>query len=318
MAHEFGGPEVLKIEDRKVGEPAPGQVRLRHTAIGVNFADILMVQGRNFPKVELPTATGREAAAVVEAVGPGVNTLKRGQRVVYTSLLGAFSDECIAPADKLYPLPDGIDDKFAAAVFLKGLTAEYLLHATYPLQSGQTVLVHAAAGGVGSLLAQWARHIGAVVIGTVGSDDKVPAARANGCHHVINYAKEDFAARCKEITGKGVDVIYDGVGKSTFEGNMEACAVRGRFINYGHASGVPGPIDAMRINAKSMWFNTSNMFNYLTSRADGERMSAHVFEAVAKGILKPRIERVYALTYVAKALSDVTDRKTTGSVIVVP
>ena len=317
-AHALGGPEVLRIETHEIGEPGPGQVRIRHTAMGVNFADLMLLHGR-YAKPELPSPAGREAAGVVEALGPGVTTLSKGQRVAYISVVGAFADERLIAADKLHPLPDGIDDKIAAAVLLKGMTAEYLLHATYPLKAGQTVLIHAAAGGVGTMLAQWAKHIGAIVIGTVGSDAKRAVATANGCNHVINYTTEDFAARTKEITGgKGVEVIYDGVGKDTFEGNMEACAIRGYFINYGHATGVPGPIDAMRINAKSMYFNKSNMFNYVTTREIGLQMSARVFDMVAKGVLRPSVDHVYKLADVAKALSDVANRKTTGSIVLVP
>ncbi len=318
LAYALGGPEVLRIEERPTGEPGPGQVRLRHTAMGVNFADLLLLRGIH-QKPELPSLSGREAAAVVEAVGPDVTSVRKGQRVCYLSVVGAFADERLIAADKLYPLPDDIDDKVAAAVLLKGMTAEYLLHATYPVKAGQTVLVHAAAGGVGSMLSQWAAHIGATVIGTVGSPDKVATAKANGCAHVIDTRNEDFAARVKEITGgRGADVIYDGIGRDVLDGNLDACAIRGYLINYGHASGVPGPIDVMRINAKSMYFNKSNMFSYVTSREIGERMAAHVMEMAAKGVLKPQISRVYALADVARALADVENRRTTGSVVVVP
>ncbi len=319
MAREFGGPEVLKIEETTVGAPGPGQVRLRHTAIGVNFADISMLQGKYLIKPALPTVTGLEGAGVIEALGPDVATLKVGQRVAYVSLLGAFADQRLAPAEKLYPIPDGVDDKAAAAVLLKGMTADYLLHQTYPLKAGQTTLIHAAAGGVGTLLAQWAKHIGATVIGTVGSDAKMALAKANGCDHVINYAKEDFAKRCMEITGgKGIEVIYDSVGKDTFEGNMAACAVRGYFINYGAASGIPGPVDAMRINAKSMYFNKSSLVHYLTSRAEGERLSGRVFDMLKKGVLRLGVAHTYPLADVVRALTDVTGRKTTGSVVLIP
>lgn len=318
VAHALGGPEVLRIEERPTGDPGPGQVRIRHTAMGVNFADLLLLRGVH-QKPELPSLSGREAAAVVEAVGPGVTSVRVGQRVCYLSVVGAFADERLIAADKLYALPDGIDDKVAAAVLLKGMTAEYLLHATSPVKAGQTVLVHAAAGGVGSMLSQWASAKGATVIGTVGGADKVAVAKANGCTHVIDYRREDFATRVKEITdGRGADVIYDGIGKDVFEGNMEACAVRGFFINYGHASGVPGPIDAMRINAKSMYFNKSNMFSYVTSREIGERMAQHVFEMAGKGVLKPEITRVYPLSEVATALAEVENRRTTGAIVVVP
>lgn len=318
MAYAFGGPEVLRMDEQVIGEPGAGQVRIRHTAMGVNFADLLLLSGR-YGKTELPSPAGREAAGVVEAVGPDVTSVRQGQRVAYISLVGAFADERLVPADRLVPLPDAIDDVTAAAVMLKGMTAEYLLHDTFPLRAGHSVLVHAAAGGVGMMLTQWARHIGATVIGTVGSDAKAALARDAGCDHVINYAREDFAARVKEITsGRGVDVIYDGVGKDTFDGNMEACAVRGYFINYGHASGVPGPIDAMRINAKSMYFNKSNMFSYVTSPAIGASKAARVFEMAGRGVLRPRIEKIYKLADVAQALSAVADRRTSGSLVILP
>lgn len=318
LAYARGGPEVLRIEERQIGEPGPGQVRIRHTAMGVNFADLMLLRGV-YQKPELPSPAGREAAAIVEAIGPGVTSVRKGQRVCYLSVIGAFADERLIAADRLFPLHDGIDDKVAAASLLKGMTAQYLLHQTYPVKVGQTVLVHAAAGGVGSMLAQWASHIGASVIGTVGSDDKITVARGNGCAHVINYAKEDFAVRVKEITGgKGAEVIYDGIGKDVLDGNLEACAVRGYLINYGHASGVPGPIDAMRINAKSMFFNKSNMFSYLPNREAGERMASEALLAVAQGVLKPAISRIYKLADVAQALSDMEARKTTGALVVVP
>lgn len=318
FAHTLGGPEVLRIEERATGEPGPGQVRIRHTAMGVNFADLMLLRG-TYQRPELPSLAGREAAGVIEAVGPGVTSHRLGQRVCYLSVIGAFADERLIAADKLYPVPDSIDDHSVAAVLLKGMTAQYLLHATYPMRAGQTVLVHAAAGGVGSMLSQWASHMCATVIGTVGSPGKIAAAKGNGCAHVIDYSRENFAHRVMEITsGRGADVIYDGIGKDVFEGNMEACAIRGYFINYGHASGVPGPIDAMRINAKSIYFNKSNMFSYVTSREIGERMAVHVFDMVARGVLKPEINRIYKLADVAEALADVEDRKTTGSVVIVP
>lgn len=319
MAREFGGPDVLKIEERTLPAPGAGEVKLRHTAIGVNFADISMLQGRYLIKPSLPTITGLEGAGVVEAVGPGVTSLKVGDRVCYTSLLGAFADERIAPADKLFKIPDGIDDKVAAASLLKGMTAYYLLHETYPVKAGQTILVHAAAGGVGTLLCQWARHIGATVIGTVGSDAKVALAKANGCKHVVNYAKDDFAKVCLDVTdGKGVDVIYDFVGQDAFEGNMSAIRIRGYFVNFGLASGHIPPLDAMRVNAKSMYFNKSSLVHYYTDRASGERMSGRVFDAIKAGVLKPGVDHVYKLGDIVQALTDVTGRKTTGSVVLVP
>jgi NADPH2:quinone reductase len=317
--HEYGGPEVLRIEQQTLDAPGQGQVRLRHTAIGVNFADISMLQGRYLVKPPLPTVTGLEGAGVVEAIGPGVTALKVGDRVCYTSLLGAFADERLAPAEKLFRTPEAIDDKVAAAVLLKGMTACYLLHETYAVKAGETVLIHAAAGGVGTLLCQWASHIGARVVGTVGSDAKVPLAKANGCAHVVNYAKDDFAKVCLELTaGKGVDAIYDSVGKDAFEGNMTAIKTRGYFINFGLASGHIPPIDAMRVNAKSMYFNKSSLVHYYTDRASGERLSGRVFEMIGRGVLRPGVDHVYPLADIVRALSDVNARKTTGSVVLVP
>lgn len=318
VAHAIGGPEVLRIEERPTGEPGPGQVRIRHTAMGVNFADLYLLRGVGV-KPELPGLAGREAAAVVEAVGPGVTTLRKGQRVCYLSVIGAFADERLIAADKLFTLPDGIEDRIAAATLLKGMAAEYLVNATYPVKAGDVVLSHAAAGGLGGLIAQWSKHKGATVIGTVGANDKMAKARAYGCDHVVNYRTEDFAARVKALTGgKGATVIYDGIGKDVYEGNLDACAVRGYFVNYGHASGLPGPIDVMRINAKSMYFNKSNMFCYATTRDIGQRMADHAFDMVMKGVLRPDITRVYKLADVAQALADMECRKTTGSLVVVP
>ena len=207
----------------------------------------------------------------------------------------------------------------AAAVLLKGMTAYYLLHETYPVKAGETVLVHAAAGGVGTLLSQWASKIGATVIGTAGSEAKCALAKANGCKHVVNYAKDDFAKICLELTGgKGVDVIYDSVGKDAFEGNMTAIKTRGYFINFGLASGHIPPLDAMRVNAKSMYFNKSSLVHYYTDRAAGERMSGKVFDAIKSGTIKPSVEHTYKLADIVQALTDVTGRKTTGSVVLVP
>ncbi len=319
VAHDFGGPDVLKIEERTVGAPGPGEVKLKHAAMGINFADISMLQGRYLVKPTLPAVVGLEGAGTITAVGPGVTNLKVGQRVAYTSLIGAFADERLAPAEKLFALPDNVPENLAAASVLKGMTAYYLLHETYPLKKGETVLIHAAAGGVGTLLCQWANHIGATVIGTVGSDAKMALAKANGCHHIINYAKDDFAKSCLEITGgKGVDVIYDSVGKDTFEGNMTAIRTRGMFVNFGLASGHIPPIDAMRVNAKSMYFNKSSLVHYYTDRASGERMCAAVFDLIGKGVLKPGVDHTYPLANIVQALKDVEGRKTTGSVVIVP
>ena len=233
---QTGGPDVLKLEDFELPPPGPGQVRVRHTAIGVNFIDTYHRSG--LYKLPLPSGLGSEAAGVVETLGDGVSALKPGDRVAYAGALGAYAEANNVAADKLVKLPSGIGDEVAAAAMLKGMTAQYLLMRTYAVNPGETVLFHAAAGGVGLIACQWAKHLGAIVIGTVGSDEKVALARANGCAHVLNLAKDDWVKRAREITGgEGVPVVYDSIGKDTWNGSLDCLAVRGTMVSFGNSSG---------------------------------------------------------------------------------
>src|SRR5919107_900481 len=235
--HQYGGPEVMSFEDVEVGDPGPGEVRIRHTAIGVNYIDTYFRSGM-YPASALPFVLGNEGAGEVVAVGQGITDLKRGDRVAYVITLGSYSEERIAPAKAVVKLPQDISDEMGAAMMLKGMTSQYLLHRTYKVKKGDTILFHAAAGGVGLIACLWAKHLGATVIGTVGSEEKAKLAKDNGCDHVIQYQKEDFAARVKEITGGRLcDVVYDGVGKATFPASLDCLKPFGLFVSFGAASG---------------------------------------------------------------------------------
>ena len=317
--HETGGPENLVYEDIEVGDPGPGEVRLRQTAIAVHFADTLMRQGAYFVKPELPAVLGLEAAGIVEAAGPGVEAFGSGDRVAYLFCPGAYAEHRVLPADQLVKLPDGVDERTSAASFLRGMTAQYLLRQSYVVKPGDTVLVHAAAGGVGVLLCQWAKHLGATVFGTVGSDEKAAVAKANGCDHVVNYSREKFDGRVLNLTsGAGVDVVYDSVGRDTYEGNVNVLAPTGYLINYGHSSGLLPPLDAMELNKKSLFFAKVSLRDYTLSKAAAAKMAAEVFDLLASGTLKVDISHEYALADAAQAHRDIADRKTTGSVVLIP
>ena len=316
IIHSFGGPQVLSVEDVEVGDSGAGQVVLRQEAAAIHFADTLVREGIYFLKPELPAILGLEGAGVVEAVGPGVDGFAVGDRAGYRFNLGGYAERRLIAADQLYKLPDGIDAKTAAAIMVRGLTAQYLVRQLYPVSAGETVLIHSAAGGMGSLLTQWAKHLGATVIGTVGAPEKIGIARARGCDHVINYRAEDFADRMLEITrGEGVPVLYDAVGKDAYEGNLRCLAPRGWFVNYGHASGFLPPLDAMELNKKSLIFTKASLKDYNRTPEDNARMTAEVFELVAAGVLTPNISREYALADVAQAHTDIAGRKTTGAII---
>src|SRR6187401_2617356 len=317
--HKAGGPEVLAWEEVQVGKPGPGEARIRHTAVGLNFVDIYNRSGV-YP-VQLPSGLGSEGAGVVEEVGAGVTDLKPGDRVAYgSSPLGAYAEERLIPADRLLKLPDGIDDKTAAAMMLKGLTVQYLIRQTYRVKSGDTILLHAAAGGVGLILCQWAKHLGATVIGTVGSKDKAELARQNGADHTILYKDEDFAAKVKEITGgKLCDVVYDGVGKTTFPASLDCIRPLGMFVSYGSAS---GQIDAFNINIlqfKGSLFATRPTLNhYAAKREDLLAIAKDLFDVVGSGAVKIGVSNKYALKDARKAHEDLEGRKTTGSLILMP
>jgi len=315
---QTGGPEVLQWVSVDVPAPGPGEVSLRQTAVGLNYIDTYHRSGL-YP-VSLPSGLGCEGAGVVTAVGEGVEGLSVGDRVAYaTGPLGAYAEARTLPADVLVRLGDDISDETAAAVMLQGLTAQYLLRQTYPVEAGETILVHAAAGGVGLLLCQWAKHLGATVIGTVGSPEKAALAQANGCDHTILYRETSFLDAVKEITGgEGVPVVYDAVGKDTFMDSLACLQPMGTMVSFGNASGAVPPID-IGILAKmgSLFLTRPTLFSYAAGRAQLEAMAADLFDVVAKGAVKVQINQRYALADAAQAHRDLEARKTTGSTVLV-
>jgi NADPH2:quinone reductase len=316
--HETGGPEVLRLEEVAVGDPGAGEARLRHTAVGVNFVDVYHRSGL-YP-LPLPSGIGVEGAGVVEAVGPGVSAVRPGDRVAYTGPLGSYSEVRLVPAERLVRLPAAIDDRTAAAVMTKGLTVQALVRRTHPVKAGETVLVHAAAGGVGLVMVQWLKALGATVIGTVGSDAKAEIARRHGCDHVVLYGREDVARRVREITGgAGVPVVYDSVGKATFEGSLDALAPLGLMVSFGNASGAVPPFDIGVLARKgSLFLTRPSVFTYIARREDLERAAAEVFEIVASGKVKVEIGREWPLAEAAEAHRALAARETTGSLVLVP
>src|ERR1043166_4645438 len=305
-----GGPEVLRWESVEVGAPGAGQVRIKQTAAGLNYIDVYHRTGV-YP-VQVPAVIGLEGAGVVEQVGTGVADLKVGDRVAYAGPpMGAYAEARVMPAERLVKVPESISDQQAAGMMLKGLTAWYLIRRTYPVKKGETILVHAAAGGVGLLLCQWGKHLGATVIGTVGSDEKAKLARANGCEHTINYAREDFVARVAEITGGNkVPVVFDGVGKDTFMKSLDCLAPRGLEISFGNASGVVPPFDLGILATKGSLFVTRpTMATYTTKREDLAAGASELFEAVGSGALKIMVNQTYPLKEAAQAHRDLEARK---------
>jgi NADPH:quinone reductase len=316
--HENGGPDVLRWEEVEVGDPGPGEVRVRNTAVGLNYIDTYH-RGGLYP-MQLPLTLGGEGAGVIEAVGKKVKGLKTGDRVAYTGPLGAYSEVLLRPADKLVKLPSGIDDKNAAAMMLKGLTAWYLCRRTYKVKKGETILVHAAAGGVGQILCQWAKYLGATVIGTVGSDEKVALAKKSGCKHVIVTSKEKIPERVRAITkGKGVPVVYDGVGKDTFMDSLDSLAPLGMMVSFGNASGAVPPFNIGVLAAKgSLFLTRPTLGNYTATSEDLQAASRELFNVVKKGAVKIRINQTYPLREAAQAHRDLESRKTTGSTVLLP
>ncbi|HET8542245.1 MAG TPA: quinone oxidoreductase [Anaeromyxobacter sp.] len=316
--HQTGGPEVLRLEDVAVGEPGGGEARVRHAAIGVNFVDIYHRTGL-YP-LPLPTGLGVEGAGVVEAVGAGVAHVRPGDRVAYVGPPGGYSEARLLPADRLVKLPGGIDERTAAATMLKGLTVHALVRRTHAIRAGETVLVHAAAGGVGLLMVQWLKALGATVLGTVGSDAKAERARRAGCDHVIVYTREDFAKRVRELTGgAGVPVVYDAVGKATFEGSLEALAPLGLMVTFGNASGPVPPLDVGLLGRKgSLFLTRPSVFHYVARREDLERGAAELFEILRSGKVKVEISRTLPLAEAAEAQRALAARETTGSLVLLP
>lgn len=311
-----GGPEQLKLVDRPVGDPGPGQIRISHRACGLNFIDVYQRSGL-YP-MALPTALGMEASGIVEAVGEGVTHLKPGDRAAYASAPpGAYCDARVMPAAQVCPLPEGIDFDTGAAMMLKGLTVQYLFRRTTPLKAGDTVLFHAAAGGVGLIACQWARSEGITLIGTAGSDDKCALARDHGAAHVINYRTEDFVARVKEITaGKGVDVVMDSVGKDTFDGSLDCLKPFGMMISFGNASGKVPPFDLGILAAKgSLKVTRQTLFTHIADHATCQQMAADLFAKVESGAVRIRIDQRFPLERVADAHSALEARATTGQTI---
>jgi NADPH2:quinone reductase len=318
--HRIGEPEVLQLEDVDVGDPGPGQARVRHAAVGINFADTYFRTGL-YP-VPLPAGMGVEAAGVVESVGPGVDNVAPGDRVTYTGFintLGAYSTERLVPAAPLIRLPDGIACETAAAMTMRGLTSAYLMRRIWPLAAGDTILLHAAAGGVGLIVSQWANLLGLTVIGTVSTAAKAEVARAHGCHHVILYRQEDVARRVRELTdGKGVAVVFDSVGKETYAGSIDSLRPRGLLVCVGTASGPVPPIDATSLAIKgSLYVTRPALANYIADPAEKAALSAELFGHVAAGRIRIEINQRYELKDAAQAHRDLEARRTTGSSIFV-
>lgn len=316
--HEHGGAEKLRWEAVQVGDPGPGQVRVRSTAVGLNFVDIYQRNGL-YP-MQLPFTLGSEGAGVVEAVGPKVKELKAGDRVAYASPIGAYAEVLLRPAERLVKIPAGVDDKTAAAMMLKGLTAQYLIRRTYRVKKGDTILMHAAAGGVGQILCQWAKHLGATVIGTVGSDDKAELAKKAGCKHVIVLSREKFSERVKEITkGKGVPVVYDGIGKDTFMDSLDCLQPLGLMASFGNASGAVPPFNLGILAQKGALFITRpTLVHYTASREDLVKAARELMGVVKSGAVKIHVNQTYPLREAAQAQNDLEGRKTTGSTVLIP
>ena len=311
-----GGPDVMQWVDVEVGDPGPGEIRVRNRYVGLNYIDVYHRNGL-YP-VPLPSGIGMEASGVVEAVGDGVIDLAVGQRVAYaTPPLGAYAEVRLMPADRAVALPDAIDDQTAAAMMLQGMTVEYLLCRTFVVQAGQTILIHAAAGGVGLIACQWARHIGATVIGTVGSDEKAALAQANGATHVINYRTENFVDRVREITdGAGVPVVYDGVGKDTWDGSLDCLSPRGMMVSFGNASGAVPPFNPGILSAKgSLYVTRPTLMTYTASRADLVASATALMDVVTNGAVAIPIKQTYRLAEAAQAHRDLEARQTTGSTV---
>jgi NADPH2:quinone reductase len=314
--HDYGGPEVLKWEEVQVGPPGPGEVKIKQTAIGLNFIDVYQRTGL-YPQPSLPFIPGMEGAGVVTEVGEGVRDLKVGRHVAYASVVGAYAQERLIAADRVVKIPSGVSDKTAAAVMLKGMTAQYLLRRTYKVGRDTTLLFHAAAGGVGLIACQWAAFLGATVIGTVGSAGKALIARAHGCTHVINIREEDLVAKVKEYTkGKGVDVVYDSIGKDVFPASLDCLKPLGLWVSFGQSS---GPVPEFRINLLaqkgSLFATRPSLTDYTRSRKDLVATANDLFDVIAKGKVKVAVNQTYPLADAAEAHRDLEARLTTGSTV---
>lgn len=318
--HEPGGPEQMRWESVEVPAPQAGEARVRHTAVGLNYIDVYHRTGL-YPLNDRPFGVGVEAAGVVEDVGEGVTRVSTGDRVAYVALPpGAYAEIRNVSAERLIRLPDSIDDQQAAAMMLQGMTAQYLLRRTCPVQSGDTILIHAAAGGVGLIVCQWAKHLGATVIGTVGSDEKAELARAHGCDHPVVYTREDFAERVKDITGgKGVRVAYDSVGKDTFMRSLDCIQRLGMMVTFGQSSGPVEPLDLGQLAARgSLFITRPTLFHYTATVEELDQTARELLDVVGRGIVKIEVNQSYPLKEVARAHADLEARKTTGSTVLLP
>lgn len=318
--HETGGPEVMRYEDIEIGQPGPGEARVRHTAIGLNFIDTYFRSGLYPSPVGSPFTPGNEGAGVVVSIGEGVTEVAPGDRVAYVGPLGSYAQERLIPAERLVRIPEGIDDKTAAGMMLKGMTARYLLHKTYKVTPDTVLLFHAAAGGVGQIAGQWAKNIGATVIGTVGSPEKAELAKAAGYDHVINYRAENFVERVKEITnGAGCDVVYDSVGKDTCPGSLDCLKPLGLWVTFGQSSGpIPDFNLGLLAQKGSLFVTRPTLFTYIASRADLVETAGDLFEVVASGTVKIPVNQEYALADAVKAHQDLEGRRTTGTTVLIP
>src|SRR5665213_1134693 len=313
-----GGPEVLQVENIELPKPGEGQARVRHTVIGVNFIDTYHRSG--LYKLPLPSGLGTEAAGVVEALGEGVKSLKKGDRVAYAGTLGAYAEANNVAADRLVKLPESVSDDVAAAAMLKGMTAQYLLKRTFPVKSGQTILWHAAAGGVGLVACQWAKHLGVTVIGTVGSQVKVDLAKANGCAHVLNLSQDQWMRRERELTnGEGVPVVYDSIGKETWGGSLDCLAVRGMMVSFGNASGAVPPFEPGILSAKGSLYDTRpTLANYTRNVKELQETADDLFAVIGSGAVKIQINQRFKLSEAAKAHEALHSRDTTGATVLIP
>lgn len=325
--HRHGSPETMLWEEIPLAPPGPGEVRVRHTAIGVNFSDINVRRGGFYPNhaPPLPLGLGNEAAGVVEAVGEQVDDLRIGDRVAYAGMLGQFYEDTGAyalarnvPAERLVGIPDGVTDRHAAAILLKGCTASLIVNRLHTPKPGEIVLVHTAAAGVGSLLCQWSRHLGATVIGTVGSREKAELARRNGCHHVVLYRETDFAAEVRRLAPEGVSVVFDGVGKDTFLPSLELLRPFGKAVNFGNASGNVPPFNVMALAIKSLSIARAGVTGHIQDRAAFRKEAGALFDLVRRGVLSAHVHRTYALKDAADAHRDIEASSVAGSVVLLP
>ena len=317
--HQPGGPEAMKWEEVELGAPGPGEMLIRNTAVGLNYIDTYHRSGL-YP-LPTPAVIGMEGAGVVEKLGPKVKEFKVGDRVAYAQPIGAYAERRIVPAERMVKVPSGIDDKTAAAMVLKGMTAEYLIRRTYKVKEGDTILVHAAAGGVGLILCQWGKFLGAKVIGTVSNEEKAALAKKHGCHHpIVVKPGDDFAKQVREITkGKGVPVVYDGIGKDSFTGSLDSLRPLGLMVSYGNASGPVAPFSPAILAAKgSLFLTRPTLMTYVAAREDLVKSANALFSVVKKGAVKIRINQTYPLSEAVRAHQDLEGRKTTGSTVLLP